>query len=150
MEQTTEQSTQTENMGNDSEVQGAKKEQKLFTQEEVNSFIQSRIGRMKEQAAKEAETAYSQKLADIEARERRLLLKERLSERGMPRELADIITGTDEKDIDAKLDALQKIYGNTDSEKEEQKPSGFVQVGSSGGAWGAQEVDPVRKAMGLS
>lgn len=146
----TEQSTQAENMGNEADVQGdAKKEQRRFTQEEVNGFIQSRIGRMKEQAAKEAETAYNQKLADIEARERKLLLKERLSDRGMPKELADIITGTDEKDIDAKLDALQKIYGNTG--KETEKPGGFIAIGAPGtGTHGTQGVDPVRRAMGLN
>lgn len=40
----TEQGTQTVYSGNNTEVQG---KEKTFTQEEVNSFIQSRIGRMK-------------------------------------------------------------------------------------------------------
>lgn len=142
--------TQTENMGNESEAQGtAGKEGKLFTQDEVNSFVQSRIARMKGQVTKEAQAEYSQKLAELEAREMKLLVKERLSDRGMPKELADIITCADEKDIDSKLDALQKIYG--DKAKNEDKPTGFVQLGApSGGSNGFYaESNPVRKAMGL-
>ncbi len=151
MEQTTntEQNIQTENTGNN-DVQGAKKEQKLFTQEDVNNFIQSRLGRMKEQAFKEQEAVYSQKLAELEARERKLFLKERLSEREMPKELADIITGTDEKDIDAKLDALQKIYGKTEQKETEERSSGFITVGAAGSSGQMNVSDPIRTAMGLS
>lgn len=144
----TEQTTQAENMGNETEAQGASgKEGKLFTQDEVNSFVQSRISRMKGQINKEAQAEYSQKLAELEAREMKLLVKERLSDRGMPRELADIITCADEKDIDSKLDALQKIYD--DKAKNEDKPTGFVQVGAGGNPGAMPVADPVRKAMGL-
>ena len=144
---TTGQATQAEDMGN--EVQGKDRGQKLFTQEEVNGFVQSRISRMKGQAIKEAQTEYSQKLAELEAREMKLLVKERLSERGMPKELADIITCTDEKDIDSKLDALQKIYGSSAADKKEE-PSGFVHIGAAcEGSGIAQGPDPIRTAMGL-
>lgn len=140
--------TQAGNMGNESEVQGtAGKEPKLFTQEEVNSFVQSRISRMKGQIIKEAKVEYEQKLADLNAREMKVLVKERLNDRGMPRELADIITCTDEADLDNKLNALQKIYGGNNEEKEVPH-AGFVQIGASGGS-GIVTSDPVRKAMGL-
>ena len=51
--------TQTETMGNETEVQGTAQEgknkgAKVFTQEEVNGFVQSRIARMKGQITKEA------------------------------------------------------------------------------------------------
>lgn len=102
-----------------------------------------------EQAAKETEAAYAQKIADIEARERRLLLKEQLFDRGMPKELADIITGTDEKDISAKLDTLQKLYGNAERIKE-TKATGFQRVGQYNSNSATRSIDPVREAMGLS
>ncbi|MSS35968.1 hypothetical protein [Clostridium porci] len=147
--------TQAENMGTESETQGAAgKEGKLFTQEEVNGFVQSRIARMKSQLSKEAQAEYSQKLAELEAREMKLIVRERLSDRGMPKELADIITCVDEKDIDSKLDALQKIYG--DKAKKEEKPTGFVQIVGARPAEGNTRgglpsmVDPVRNAMGLN
>lgn len=152
---TTEQ-TQAENMGNETEAQGANqavagsgKEQKLFTQEEVNSFVQSRISRMKGQISKEARTEYDQKFAELQARESKLMVKEALSDRNMPRELADIITCTDENDLKEKLDALHKIYGD---KAKEEKPKGFVMVGArpaEGNGRLPSMGDPVRRAMGL-
>jgi len=154
MEQTTdtmEQTTQAENMGNETEVQevaGEGAEKKLFTQEEVNGFVKSQVSRMMKKATKDQETEYAQKFAELQAREMKLLVKEQLSERGMPRELADIITCTDEADIKSKLDALNKIYGLQSAAREKEKPMGFMQVGA-GGDPHAMPGNPVRKAMGL-
>lgn len=149
--------TQAGNMGNETEGQGADqatagsgKEQKLFTQEEVNSFVQSRVSRLKSQINKEASAEYNQKLAELQARESKLMVKEALHERNMPRELADIITCTDENDIKEKLDALQKIYGGQSAAKEETKPTGFVQIGAGRSSEEMYAPDPVRKAMGLT
>ncbi len=99
----TEQLTQAGNAGNETEVQeaprdGKSKEPKLFTQEEVNSFVQSRISRLKGQIEKESRATYEQKAAELEARERKLMVKEELNTRGMAKELADVITCTDEED----------------------------------------------------
>lgn len=140
-------------MGRESEVQGAAqegggKDNKLFTQEEVNGFVQSRIARMKGQINKEAKAEYDQKLTELQAREMKLLVREKLDERGMPRDLADIITCTDEEDLNSKLDALNKIYGSS-AAKEKEKPTGFIQIGASGGSRIGEGVDPVRNAMGL-
>lgn len=155
-----EQTTQADNMGNESEVQGTAqegsgKEPKLFTQEEVNGFVQSRIARMKGQINKEAKAEYDQKLAELQAREMKLLVKEKLDERGMSRKLADIITCTDEDDLNNKLDKLQEIYG-----KEEQAPvTGFKMMPPKGLKVGAvvpgtgafyTGTDPLRQAMGLN
>lgn len=146
--------TQAENMGNETEERGVDqaaagsgKEQKLFTQEEVNGFVQSRVSRLKGQINKEASAEYNQKLAELQARESKLMVKEALHERNMPRELADIITCTDENDLNMKLEALQKIYGDKAKEKE-AKSTGFIQIGASGDPH-AMPPDPVRKAMGL-
>lgn len=153
----TDQTTQAENMGNEAEVQGATGEgKKTFTQEEVNGFVQSRIARLKGQIEKESKAEYEKRFAELEAREMKLMAKEKLSDRGMPRELADIITCTDENDLDSKLDALQKIYGDKAKEKEEPKSGfrplgkGFMQVGAPYRDHHDYEpADPVRKAMGL-
>lgn len=144
----TEQTTQSENMGNETEVQGAAgEEKKTYTQDDVTNIIQKKLSSLRKQAARESETEYNQKLAELEAREMKLLVKERLSDRGMPKELADIITCTDEKDVDSKLEALQKIYGN--KAKNEDKPTGFVQIGAASASGAIYTSDPVRKAMGL-
>lgn len=138
------QTTQAENVG--PEEQGTEsKESKMFTQDEVNGFVQSRINRMRGQLEKELRKGYDQKMEELEARERKLLVKERLSDRGMPKELADIITCTDEEDLSNKLDALNRIYGK----KEEKAPeSGFRQVGAAPNK--EQGVpDAIAEAMGL-
>lgn len=164
----TEQGTRAENMGNDAAVQEisqeAGKEQKLFTQDEVNGFIQSRLGRMKEQAAKEAKVEYDQKLADLQSREMKLMIKEKISERGMPKELADIISCTDENDLNSKLDILDKLYnkGSDNVKSEDEEPKGFYtydpvtgerkQITSFGPRQQSsmfQIEDPIRTAMKL-
>lgn len=107
----TNEGTQAANVGQEG-VQGATgTNDKHFTQEEVNSFIQSRLGRMKDQAVKEARAEYEQKLAEVHAKEMQLLLKEQLSARGMNVALANVITCTDEEDLKAKLDVLQSCFG---------------------------------------
>lgn len=156
----TEQTTQAENMGNEAEVQGTAREgkekgQKLFTQEEVNGFVQSRISRLKGQIEKESKAEYEQKFTELQAREMKLLVREKLDERGMSRELADIITCTDEDDLNNKLDKLYEIYG-----KEEQAPvTGFKMMPPKGLKVGAvadgnssfyTSTDPLRQAMGLN
>ena len=148
----TEQTTQAENMGTEGTMQEPydKEKQKLFTQDEVNSFVRSQVSRMMKKATKDQEAEYSQRLADLQAREMKLLVKERLSDRGMPKELADVISCKDEADIDAKLDALQKIYDNNEAAKKEEQPRGFVRMGvGNTGLAGRTSVDPVREAMGL-
>lgn len=141
--------TQAEKDGNGTEAQGAEtKESKRFTQDEVNGFVQSRVARMRAQIDKEIRAEYDQKQAELKEREMKLLVKEALSDRGMPKELADIITCVDETDITKKLDALQKIYGIP---KEKEGLTGFIQVGAPGGSSQIERStqDPVRHAMGL-
>lgn len=149
-----EQSTQSENMGKD--VQGTTQDgkgngQKLFTQEEVNGFVQSRVGRLRGQIEKEVGAEYEKKMSELQAREMKLLIKEQLDKRNMPRELADIITCTDENDLKVKLDALQNIYGEKKTKTEPE--SGFrylpPRFGVENNGITHTVTDPVRRAMGL-
>lgn len=149
----TEQATQAENTGSKTGVQGAAgaaKEERFFTQEDVNGIVQSRLSRERNQIAKEARAEYEQKFTELQSREMKLLVKEKLDERGMSRKLADIITCTDEDDLKQKLDALSEIYGNADAADNKNQPTGFIQVGASPvGHSETQGYDPYRRAMGL-
>ena len=142
---------QTQNTGENVTAQETEtRGKKLFTQDEVNGFLQARLSRMKSQASKEAQVELEQKMADLTAREMKLMVREKLQDRGMPRELADVISCADEKEIETKLDALQRIYGGGTAAKEKEQPAGFTQVGTGGGQSGfVTTTDPVRKAMGL-
>lgn len=146
--------TQAANAGQE-DVQGATgNSDKRFTQEEVNSFIQSRLGRMKDQATKEARAEYEQKLAEVHAKEMQLLLKEQLSARGMNAALANVITCTDEEDLKAKLDVLQSCFGA-------QPKGGFYHIDKNGNKIAGSEsqyirstkqkpaADPIKAAMGI-
>ena len=141
--------THNENMGDEMQG-GADSSKKTFTQEEVNSFIQSRFSRMKAQAAKENEAAFSEREKALHDREMKLLVKEQLSARGMSMDLVDVITCTDEKGLKTKLDTLQKVYGSNDDAKKNEA-SGFVRIGAEfEPAFGSTVTrDPVRAAMGL-
>lgn len=146
----TEQTTQAENMGTEAPAQNAENgQEKLFTQDEVNSFVKSQVARMMKKATKDQEADYNQRLADLQIREMKLTVKEKLSERNMPKELADIISGADEAEIDKKLDALEKIYGSKPAAEEKKQTSGFVRVGAVPNGSTPEPVDPVRTAMGL-
>ena len=137
---------QQETAGSNAEVQDNRQE-KMFTQEEVNGFVQSRIGRLRGQIEKEARAEYDKKLTELTEREHKLMIKERLQALNMSLELADIITCTDAEDLDKKLKSLNAIYGR----KEEQKEStGIIQVGNGGDPTApVTRKDPIREAMGL-
>ena len=135
-----EQNQQSENMKTETDTQEKEGAQKTFTQEEVDAFIQAKV----EETKKQTETEYSQKVAEVEARERKLMVREGLQERGMPKELADIISCTDEADLKAKLDILQKYAGKPQKEEEKPRVGGFFPLKSQ-----APAADPIRKAMGL-
>ncbi|MBO4947669.1 MAG: DUF4355 domain-containing protein [Lachnospiraceae bacterium] len=130
--------------------QATGQEPKLFTQEEVNSFIQARLTQMKKQASKESNAEIEQRLADLTERENRLLVREELHKRQMPAELADIITGSDAADISAKLDKLAKIYGKAGDQPEEKgRYTGGFQIGGNSDIAGEKKKDRVREAFGL-
>lgn len=141
----TEQVTQAENMGNEADVQ--EETVKTFTQDDVNRIVQERLGRLKEQAAKESQVEYGQKLVELETREMKVMVKEKLLDRNMPRDLADLISCTDEEDLENKLNKLESIYG-----KKEEKPTRFQIKGSKpaeGNAGLPKVPDLYRNAMGL-
>lgn len=124
----------------------AGKEERLFTQEEVNGFIQSRLGQMKKQAAKESAAELGQREKELEAREMRLAVREELEKRGMPKGLSEVVSGSSLEEIGSKLDKINEIYGKKDG-AEEGGARGF-QIGSGQGE--ESQMDALREAFGLS
>lgn len=131
------------------ETKGSPQGEKLFTQEEVNSFIQARLGQMKKQATKESMTEYEEKLKELNARELKLTVREELVKRNMPEGLAEIITVSNADEISGKLDKLNEIYGNKETTQKTDNPHGFI-VGGAVGSNPQEAPDEIRIAMGLN
>ena len=131
--------------GEETAQQEAAKE-KLFTQDEVNSFIQARLAQMKKQASKESSAELEARIKELDEREMRLSVREELSKRGMPVELAEIISCSSVDEIGTKLDRLNEIYGKK-QESGKAPREGFQIGGSSDNDKGGH--DAIREAMGL-
>lgn len=145
MEDTQNKDTDAAGTGETGNGQEPQKEEKLFTQEEVNGFIQARLTQMRKQAAKEASTEYDAKMAELGKREAKLAIREKLQGRGMPMELADVISCEDMEGLDGKIDILEKLLPKKEEEAERR---GF-RVGGDPGQGSNCGYDPYRRAMGL-
>lgn len=130
--------------GADNADQSGENKEKMFTQEEVNKIVKSRLSR-------DRDTRSNQELREqtLRDREQSLLVREALLDRGMPRELSDIIKFSDEKDLISKLDILDKLLNSNKKEESDSQAKGFRQIGVGRNDGSVSGTDPVRKAMGL-
>lgn len=136
-------------------------QEKMFTQEEVNRIVQSRLARARTETSPEL----SQREADLNKRELHLDARERLSEAGLPKELVNALNCSDKETIENSIKAILAIVGprKTNSSgyrfvvPEGAKPDsdGFYHfsggVGSGGPSSQHQKNTDaeIRKAMGL-
>lgn len=123
------------------------KQEKTFTQEELNAIIQQRLAREKEKSESELTAAFRTKEAELNQRELQLTLRERMAARGLPGELAGILKVTDEAEIENTIGILMKYTGKKE-EKTEESMIGFTQIGAKPGPK-ENGPDPFRKVMGL-
>lgn len=112
---------------------------KMFTQEEVDEIVGKRLARERRKTGQEntddpAEVR-ERSLAD---RELKVMAKEKLMEKGLPTDLADVLRYSDEKTLETALEAISTLKLGT--------PKAWGQrMGSSPG----RVRDPFRDAMGL-
>lgn len=114
------------------ETKGTERQQKLFTQEEVDTIIKKRLGRVKEENSKELEEKQAKLSKEYETKESTLTkqleekeyalkqreikvnCKEYLIKKNYPAELIDIISAESEENFIAKVEQLitltQKQY----------------------------------------
>lgn len=137
LSETREQATQEPNQG------------KTFTQEEVNGFVQSRVARLKGQIEKAIRAEYDNKFQELQQQNMKLTVREALADRGLPRELADVIACKDQEDMNSKLDILANTYTAQKSTQSRTENTGF-RFGASKESGGAGGYDPIRKAMGIN
>lgn len=116
--------------------------EKLFTQEQVNTIVQDRIAKEK--------AKYEKQIADMKAevsqREKRLEAREKLAEKGLPAELADLVRLDDDQAFNTSLELLERTFkqGHQEPPKKDTAAKHYVPRGGT-----TVDCDPVREAMGL-
>ena len=111
-----------------------------FTQEQVNAIEGKRLAEAK--ASRESELG--QRETELNQREMQIRAKEILEEKGLPKELAQVLKYTDEESLTAAIDVLVRTRGYT-KEKRRIQPicSGRLPEGEH------SQPDIFRRAMGL-
>lgn len=123
-------------------------QEKTFTQEQVNAIVSKRLAEDRASRASE----FDKREKELNQREMQIRAKELLSERGLPKNLADVLRYSDEKSLIAAIDVIDHTKGFKNNEQTEHKneppqrriienilPSGKDETAS----------DPLRRAMGL-
>lgn len=124
------------------------KQEKLFTQDEVNRIVGERLARVK------TEVSPGLQERDRALTEREMLLdaRERLMEAGLPKELISAINCRTKEDMENSIKVIQRLYGNAGvHEKPVYRVSGGIYGNSNGSGHRSGVDDPasIRKAMGL-
>lgn len=118
-------------------------DEKTFTQEEVNVIVRDRLAKEK--------AKYDKQLADVQAdvtrREKLLDAKEKLKEKGLPPELAELVRLDDDESFNNSLTLLEKTYkqpSGNDGAAARNRGGGYVPSGGH-----ESSPDRIREAMGL-
>lgn len=123
--------------------------EKTFTQEQVNAIVSRRLA---EEKAK-GEAALNKRETELNQREMQIRAKELLAEKGLPKNLADVLRYSDEESLKAAIDVIEKTKGfkessvNTEQDKTKRKiiENPLPEVRNI-----ERINDPLRKAMGLN
>nr|WP_296458307.1 DUF4355 domain-containing protein [uncultured Acetatifactor sp.] len=118
---------------------------RTFTQEELNTIVQDRLAKEK--------AKYERQLADMQAevgrREKRLDARERLREKGLPADLADLVRLDDDDAFNNSLELLERTYKNRQPDARSGGGSGATRHGYEPMGGSSVTADPIREAMGL-
>lgn len=123
-------------------------QEKTFTQEQVNAIVSKRLAEDRASRASE----FDKREKELNQREMQIRAKELLSERGFPKNLADVLRYSDEESLKAAIDVIDKTIGfkegsaNTEQDKTMRK---IIENPLPTGVSNALMGDPLRKAMGL-
>ena len=114
-------------------------EAKTFTQEEVDEIVRKRLARERKrtEAGDGAEPAQDRE-KELDARELRIMAREKLQEAGMPMALADVLRYSDDKSLEKAMEIIMSL-NQAGSKSWGYRPSNGKTV----------TTDPFRKAMGL-
>lgn len=123
-------------------------QEKTFTQEQVNAIVSKRLAEDRASRASE----FDKREKELNQREMQIRAKELLAERGLPKNLADVLRYSDEESLKAAIDVIDKTRGfkessvSTEQNNDKRK---IIENPLSSGQRDALIGDPLRKAMGL-
>lgn len=121
---------------------------KTFTQEQVNAIVSKRLAEDRASRASE----FDKREKDLNQREMQIRAKELLAERGLPKNLADVLRYSDEESLKAAVDVIDHTRGFKEDSGDAGQNGGkrkIIENPLPGGQRDALIGDPLRKAMGL-
>lgn len=143
-----------ENMENGTAADNQQEDQKMFTQEEVNQIIGSRLARAKLDASNNRD--FIEREAELNRRELQLDAREALADAGLPRDLVAAINCADKKTIQDSIKLLKAAFSGSGSGTPAAAAAGQgyrISTGtnsnSNGSGHGKTSDADIRKAMGL-
>lgn len=114
-------------------------EAKTFTQEEVDEIVRKRLARERKRSeAGDITEPARDREKELDARELRIMAREKLQDAGMPMALADVLRYSDDKSLEKAMETIKSL-----------NPAGSRSWGYRPSNGKAVTADPVRKAMGL-
>ena len=124
-------------------------QEKTFTQEQVNAIVSKRLA---EEKAK-GEAVLNKREAELNQREMQIRAKELLAEKGLPKNLADVLRYSDEESLKAAVDVIEKTRGFKDSSVNNEQGEPNRKIIENPLPVPRDNIridDPLRKAMGLN
>jgi len=124
-------------------------QEKTFTQEQVNAIVGKRLA----EAKASNEQALNKREQELNQREMQIRAKELLAEKGLPKNLADVLRYSDEESLKAAIDVIEKTRGFKDSSENTEQDKTKRKVIENHLPIPRENIridDPLRKAMGLN
>lgn len=99
-------------------IETAQEQERTFTQEQVNAIVGKRLAEQKQQL----ETEFVKREQELNKREMSIKAKELLSQKGLPKDLAEVLKYDTEEEITKAIDTIEHTRGfkKEDSASDEQ------------------------------
>lgn len=136
-----------DNVQNHEGAQGAQNE-KLFTQDDVNRIVGERLARVKNTQTSEDT---SERMHELDLRERKLTARERLADLGISKDLLPLVNCTSKETMEESINLIVGQFGCARSKigSGYRISTGASNSGSGTGHSKALSDDEIRSAMGL-
>ena len=138
------QGQQPENSNYQQGDQGQQKNEKLFTQDEVNRIVGERLARVKNNSS--GVNDFDRREQELNRREMQIEAREKLAEAGLPKDLLDAVNCNSKEEMEKSIKALTGFFGARKAQSGYRVYTGIAPGGNGG--TGMNESD-IRKAMGL-